>query len=290
MKIGILTDTNTGLFAEDEKKYEGLHIMAMPFMINGENYFEGINLTHEEFYEKLKSDAEIFTSMPAIGELVDKWEELLNVYDEIVYIPMSSSLSMSCQTAINFSRDYEGRVFVVDNQRISVTQKQSVLDALKMAKEGKSGAEIKEYLENTKQDSSIYIMVDTLKYLKRGGRITPAAAMIGTLLKLKPVLQIQGGKLDSFAKTMNERVARQKMIDAMKKDFETRFADFVAQGEMKLFVAYTNCREKAEDFANQVREAFPDIEISAVDPLSLQVSCHIGDGALAIASARAYRG
>lgn len=290
MKVAILTDSNTGLFAEDEKKYKGLYVMPMPFMIDGENYYEGINLTHEQFYEKLKGDAEIFTSMPAIGEVVDKWEELLKEYDQVVYIPMSSSLSMSCQTAINFARDYEGKVFVADNQRISVTQKQSVFDALKMAEEGKSGEEIKDYLEATKKDSSIYIMVDTLKYLKKGGRITPAAAMIGTLLKLKPVLQIQGGKLDNYAKTLNERVARQKMIDAMKKDFETRFASFVQDKSMKLFVAYTNCLDKAKDFAEQIKREIPDMEISAIDSLSLQVACHIGDGAIAIACAREYRG
>lgn len=290
MKVAILTDSNTGLFAEDEKKYKGLYVMPMPFMIDGENYYEGINLSHEQFYEKLKGDAEIFTSMPAIGEVVDKWEELLKEYDQVVYIPMSSSLSMSCQTAINFARDYGGKVFVADNQRISVTQKQSVFDALKMAEEGKSGEEIKDYLEATKKDSSIYIMVDTLKYLKKGGRITPAAAMIGTLLKLKPVLQIQGGKLDNYAKTLNERVARQKMIDAMKKDFETRFASFVQDKSMKLFVAYTNCLDKAKDFAEQIKREIPDMEISAIASLSLQVACHIGDGAIAIACAREYRG
>ena len=290
MKVAILTDSNTGLFAEDEKKYNGLYIMSMPFMIDGENYYEGINLTHQQFYEKLKGDAEIFTSMPAIGEVVDKWEELLKEYDQVVYIPMSSSLSMSCQTAINFARDYEGKVFVADNQRISVTQRQSVFDALKMAQEGKNGQEIKDYLESTKKDSSIYIMVDTLKYLKKGGRITPAAAMIGTLLKLKPVLQIQGGKLDNYAKTLNERVARQKMIDAMKKDLETRFARYVSDKSMKLYVAYTNCLDKAKDFAEQIKKEIPDLEISAIDSLSLQIACHIGDGAIAIACAREYRG
>ena len=284
MKVAILTDSNTGLFAEDEKKYNGLYIMSMPFMIDGENYYEGINLTHQQFYEKLKGDAEIFTS------IVDKWEELLKEYDQVVYIPMSSSLSMSCQTAINFARDYEGKVFVADNQRISVTQRQSVFDALKMAQEGKNGQEIKDYLESTKKDSSIYIMVDTLKYLKKGGRITPAAAMIGTLLKLKPVLQIQGGKLDNYAKTLNERVARQKMIDAMKKDLETRFAQYVSDKSMKLYVAYTNCLDKAKDFAEQIKKEIPDLEISAIDSLSLQIACHIGDGAIAIACAREYRG
>lgn len=288
MKVAVLTDTNAGLFAEDEKKYPGLFIMPSPFMINGENYFEGINLDDKGFYEKLKGEAEIFTSMPSIGEVLEKWEEILKEYDQLVYIPLSSSLSMSCQTAINFSHEYEGRVFVADNQRISVTQKQSVFDALKMADEGKTGEEIRDYLEQTKKDSSIYIMVDTLKYLKKGGRITPAAAMIGTLLKLKPVLQIQGGKLDNYAKTLNEKVARQKMIDAMKKDFETRFADFVSKGTMKLFVAYTDCLEKAEDFAEQVRQAFPNVEISSIDPLSLQVACHIGEGSIAIASANSY--
>lgn len=290
MKVAVLTDTNAGLFAEDEKKYQGLFIMPSPFMIDGENYFEGINLDDKGFYEKLKGEAEIFTSMPSIGEVVEKWDEILKEYDQLVYIPLSSSLSMSCQTAINFSREYEGRVFVADNQRISVTQKQSVFDALKLASEGKSGEEIRDYLEQTKKDSSIYIMVDTLKYLKKGGRITPAAAMIGSLLKLKPVLQIQGGKLDNYAKTLNEKVARQKMIDAMKKDFETRFAEFISAGTMKLFVAYTNCPEKAQDFANQVKQEFPNVEISSIDPLSLQVACHIGDGSIAIACANAYGG
>lgn len=290
MKVAILTDTNAGLFAEDEKKYDGLFVMPSPFMINGENYFEGINLDDNGFYEKLKSDAEIFTSMPAIGEVVEKWEEILKEYDQLVYIPLSSSLSMSCQTAINFSRDFDGKVFVVDNQRISVTQKQSVFDALNLAKEGKSGDEIKEYLESTKKDSSIYIMVDTLKYLKKGGRITPSAAMIGTLLKIKPVLQIQGGKLDNYAKTMNEKVARQKMVDAMRKDFETRFAEFVKNGTMRLFVAYTNCLEKAKDFASQIKAEFPNIEIASIDPLSLQVACHIGEGSIAIACANSYGG
>ena len=234
----------------------------------------------------LAQDADISTSQPAIGEIVELWENLLKEYDEVVHIPMSSALSMSCETATNFAKNYQGKVQVVDNHRISVTQKQSVYDAIKLAKEGKNALEIKSILEKTKSDSSIYIMVDTLKYLKKGGRVTPAAAAIGTLLKIKPVLQIQGGKLDQYAKVMNEKVARQKMIMAIAKDLEERFANFVKNEEIELFVAYTNCRDKAEDFAKQIQEAIPNVKLTYVDPLPLSIACHIGSGALAVACAR----
>lgn len=288
-KVAIVTDSNSGISQEEASKIDGLFVIPMPFMIDDEEYYEDINLSQEEFYQKLAGDCNISTSQPSPGSVLEFWDNVLKDFDELVHIPMSSSLSRACETAINFSADYNGKVVVVDNQRISVTQRQSVEDALNLAKEGKSAKEINDYLIETKKDSSIYIMVPTLKYLKRGGRITPAASAIGTLLKIKPVLQIQGGKLDSFAKVLNEKTAREKMIGAMKKDFETRFKDFVENGEMVLNIAHTNCPEKAEDFAKQVRAEFPGIEIKFIDPLSLSVSCHIGEGSLAIASARKYR-
>ena len=172
--------------------------------------------------------------------------------------------------------------------KIFLTLKQSVIDALEMAREGKSAEEIKEYLENTRRDSSIYIMVNTLKYLKKGGRVTPAAAAIGTLLKIKPVLQIQGGKLDQFAKVLNEKVAKLKMINAIKKDLKDRFSQYVGNNEMLLFVAYTNCKDKALVFADEIRKEIPNVPLVYVDPLSLSVACHIGDGAIAVACARKY--
>ncbi len=285
-KIAIVTDSNSGISQKEAKSLGDLYVVPMPFIVNDEEYFEDINLTQEEFYQKLAEDADISTSQPSIGGITELWDDLLKKYDEVVHIPMSSALSMSCETATNFAKGYDGRVHVVDNHRISITQKQSCLDALTLAKEGKSGAEIKDYLLKTKADSSIYIMVDTLKYLKKGGRVTPAAAAIGTLLKIKPVLQIQGGKLDQFAKVMNEKVARQKMIAAIKKDLQERFSDLVAKGEMVVACAYTNCREKAEDFARQVKEELPNVELKWVDPLSLSVSCHIGSGSLAVGCMR----
>lgn len=289
MKVAVVTDSNSGITQVEAKHMEDIFVIPMPFTIDGEEYFEDITLSQEEFYEKLAQDAEISTSQPAIGSIVELWEELLKKYDQVVHIPMSSSLSMSCETATNFAKEFNGKVVVVDNQRISVTQRQAVEDSYYLAKEGKSAEEIKDYLINTKKDSSIYIMVSTLKYLKKGGRVTPAAAAIGTLLKIKPVLQIQGGKLDSFAKVMNEKVARVKMIDAIKRDFETRFKEYVDNGQMRIFVAYTKDNQKGQEFAEQIKVEFPNVPLTHVDPLSLSVSCHIGEGALAIACAKAYK-
>ena len=286
MKVAIVTDSNSGITQKEAKEMKDLYVIPMPFLVNDEEYFEDISLSQEEFYKMLGEDTDISTSQPSIAGVTDLWEELLKKYDEVVHIPMSSALSMSCETATNFAKNYNGKVHVVDNHRISITQKASCMDALALARQGKSGKEIKDYLLKTKSDSSIYIMVDTLKYLKKGGRVTPAAAAIGTLLKIKPVLQIQGGKLDQFAKVMNEKVARQKMISAIKKDLQERFADLVANGEMILSCAYTNCRDKAEDFANQIRAEIPNIEVGWVDPLSLSVSCHIGSGSLAVGCMR----
>lgn len=287
-KIAVVTDSNSGITQKEAENLKDVFVVPMPFTIDGEEYFEDISLSQDEFYKKLTDNADISTSQPSIGSVTELWDNLLLKYDQIVHIPMSSSLSMTCETAKNFSKDYNGKVQVVDNQRISVTLKQSVIDALEMAREGKSAEEIKEYLENTRRDSSIYIMVNTLKYLKKGGRVTPAAAAIGTLLKIKPVLQIQGGKLDQFAKVLNEKVAKLKMINAIKKDLKDRFSQYVENNEMLLFVAYTNCKDKALVFADEIRKEIPNVPLVYVDPLSLSVACHIGDGAIAVACARKY--
>ena len=285
-KIAVVTDSNSGITQKEAEELKDVYVIPMPFTIDGEEYFEDINLSQEQFYQKLTNDADISTSQPSIANITELWDKLLKKYDYILHIPMSSALSMSCETAENFAKEYNGKVLVIDNKRISVTQKQSVYDALALIKQGKSAEEIKDILLKTSMDASIYIMVDTLKYLKKGGRITPAAAAIGTLLRIKPVLKIQGGKLDQFVKALNDKVARERMIDAMKKDIETRFSDLKAKGELNIFVAYTNCREKAEEFAKQITEAISDVPLTFVDPLSLSVSCHIGSGALAIACSR----
>lgn len=284
--IAVVVDSNSGVTSKDLQSLKDVYVIPMPFMIDGEEYFEEINLSQEDFYSKLENDSDISTSQPAIGQVIELWDNLLKKYKQIIHIPMSSSLSQTCETAKNFAKDYEGKVFVVDNKRISVTLKQSMHDALTLIDKGYSGEEIRKILEDTSADSSIYIMVDTLKYLKKGGRITPAAAAIGTLLKIKPVLQIQGGKLDSFAKVMNEKVARIKMINAIKGDIEKRFKEYVEENKMQISVAYTNCKDKAEEFVNQIKQEIPNIKIAYVEPLSLSIACHIGSGALAIAISR----
>lgn len=282
-KVAIMTDSNSGI-TQAEAKEMGITIIPMPFYIDEKMFYEDIDLTQEQFYEKLRSDCEIKTSMPLVGNVTDTWDEVLKEYDEIVYIPMSSGLSSSCSTAIMLSEDYDGRVEVIDNQRISVTQRQSVLDAMELAAAGKSAAEIKQILMDAKFDSSIYIMLDTLYYLKKGGRITPAAAALGTLLKLKPVLQIQGEKLDAFAKARTSKQGKSIMIETMKKDFAERFNDPEGK-EMNLEIAYSYDREAAEAFKEEVQAAFPNNDI-IMNPLSLSVSCHIGPGALAIACSK----
>ena len=281
-KVAILTDSNSGI-TQAQSKELGVKVIPMPFFIDGEQYFEDINLTQEEFYEKLKQDADISTSQPSIGEIQDAFDELLKEYDELVYIPMSSGLSGTCQTATMVADDYDGKVQVVNNQRISVTMRQSVLDAKELAQRGKSAAEIKEILEKHKMESSIYITLDTLKYLKKGGRITPAAAAIGTMLKLNPVLQIQGEKLDAFAKARGKASAKNIMLKAMQDDLDTRFAEFAKDGKMHMEVAYSGNPEEAEEWAALVKETFPQFDFH-MDPLSLSVACHIGHGALAIAT------
>jgi len=279
-KIAVVSDSNSGITPQEAKEL-GVYILPMPFFINQETYYEGENLTQEQFYEKLKDGCDISTSMPSVASVTDLWEELLKEYDEIVHIPMSSGLSSSFETAHMLANDYEGKVFVVNNQRISVTQRLSVTDAKELADMGKSASEIKEILEREKLESSIYIMVDTLTYLKKGGRITPAAAALGTLLRLKPVLQIQGEKLDAFAKARTVKQAKTIMMDAIKNDFANRFLDPEGKN-MRLSMAYTFDLDAAEAFRKEVRQAFPNFNEIPMDPLSLSVSCHIGPGALAV--------
>ena len=282
-KVAIISDSNGGITQSMAKKL-GVTVMPMPFFVGDKTLYEDIDLSQEEFYQMLSEKTDIHTSMPLVGNVTDTWDELLKEYDEIVHIPMSSGLSGSCETAMMLSQDYDGKVQVVNNQRISVTQRQSVLDALALAKQGRTASEIKTILERDKFESSIYIMVDTLYYLKKGGRITPAAAALGILLKLKPVLQIQGEKLDAFAKARTVKQAKGIMIEAMKNDFANRFKD--PSGEhMYLEMAYTHDLEAAENFKKEVQEAFPGMEIR-MDPLSLSISCHIGPGALAVACSK----
>ncbi|MCM1252604.1 MAG: DegV family protein [Clostridium sp.] len=279
-KIAIVTDSNSGI-TQKQAKEMGVSVLPMPFMIDEETYYEDITLTQAEFYEKLAAGAAVVTSQPTPESVLKLWDELLKDYDEIVHIPMSSGLSGSCQSAVMLSEDYEGRVQVVNNQRISITQRQSVLDALMLAKQGKSAAEIKEILEKDKFNSSIYIMLDTLYYLKKGGRITPAAAALGTILKLKPVLQIQGEKLDAFAKARTVTQGKSIMINAIRNDMNNRFGG-ATPDNMELMMAYTYDLDAAEQFRAEVKEAFPGFDIH-MDPLSLSVACHIGPGSLAVA-------
>lgn len=283
-KVAIVTDSNSGITQSEGRKM-GISVLPMPFYINDVLYLEGITLTQEEFYERLKQEEPISTSQPNPGEVCGLWDNLLKEYDEIVHIPMSSGLSAAYETAEGLARDYDGKVQVVNNQRISVTQRQSVMDALALAAAGKDAASIKQKLEEEKFESSIYITLETLKYLKKGGRITPAAAAIGTVLNLKPVLQIQGEKLDAFAKTRGKKQARKIMLKAMKDDFENRFAEYAAKGEMVLTGAYAGNPEEAAEWTAEIEEAFPGYEVH-LDPLSLSVGCHIGYGALAIACAK----
>ena len=279
-KIAVVTDSNSGITQEQAKEL-GLHVLPMPFMINEETYFEDINLTQKEFYERLANGDNVITSQPSPDSVMNLWNSLLKEYDEIVHIPMSSGLSGSCQSALMLAQDYEGKVQVVNNQRISVTQRQSAMDALQLTERGMDAKQIKDFLEEDKFNSSIYIMLDTLYYLKKGGRITPAAAALGTLLKLKPVLQIQGEKLDAFAKARTTNQGKSVMINAIRNDMNNRFGG-VDKDKIWLQMAYTDNEEAAMAFKEEIMAEFPGFDIH-MDPLSLSIACHIGPGALAVA-------
>lgn len=287
--VAIVTDSNSGI-SQAEGKELGIYVIPMPFLVDGKLYFEDVDMNKEQFYHFLENDADLSTSQPSPGDVMDLWDKLLKEYDEIVHIPMSSGLSASCSTAMGLARDYDGKVQVVDNQRISVTMQQSVMDAKHLVAAGKSAAQIKEILEKEALESSIYLMVDTLKYLKKGGRITPAAALLGSALNLKPILQIQGDKLDAYKKVRGVKAAKKNMLEAMKKDVEGRFSDYVTKGQLKLHVAYTTDEETARQWKEEVQNMFPDIAISRMDPLSFSVTCHTGPGVLAIAASHALDG
>ena len=279
-KVRIITDSNSGITVEDAREL-GVTVLPMPFSINEEVYFEQESLTHEQFYEELAAGKDIMTTQPSPAQVMGIWDEALKEYDEIVYIPMSSGLSGSYQTAAMLAEDYEGKVHVVNNQRISVTQRQSVLDALRLLKAGKSAKEIKDILEEDKFNSSIYLMVDTLVYLKKGGRITPAAAALGTLLKLKPVLQIQGERLDAFAKARTLSQAKSIIINAVKSDIDKRFGG-LSKENISLHMAYAHDLDRILEFKEEVLKEFPGYDINLY-PLSLSVATHIGPGCIALA-------
>lgn len=283
-RIAIVTDSNSGI-TQKEAQELGITVLAMPFYIDEQLFLEDITLTQEEFYTRLAQDADISTSQPSPADVMETWERLLQKYEKVVHIPMSSGLSNSCQTAMVLARGFKNKVMVVDNQRISVTQRQSVLDAIELAKAGKTAEEIKEYLERESHESSIYITLETLKYLKKGGRITPAAAALGTVLNLKPVLQIQGEKLDAFSKARGKKQAKKTMIKAMEKDLKTRFKDHQQKGLMCLEAAYTGNLEEALEWKAELEKTFSPMKVYMA-PLSLSVACHIGQGALAVAVAK----
>ena len=281
-KIAIMTDSNSGI-TQKEGKEQGIFVVPMPFLINDKEYFEDITLNQEEFYEKLTQNATVSTSQPSIENLTKQWDEILEEYEELIYIPMSSGLSGSCSTATMLAQDYDGRVKVVDNQRISVTQRRSVEDASRMAKEGRSSSEICEKLMETKLEASIYIMVDTLKYLRKGGRLTPAVAALGTILRIKPVLQIQGEKLDTFAKARTIKQGTNIMLDAMEKDVAERFDNNL--DDLYIDVAHTQNEQGAQELKQEIEKRYPQVQVR-INPLSLSISCHIGPGSLAVAMAK----
>ena len=285
MKIAVVTDSNSGI-TQAQAKEMGVAVLPMPFMIDGETYYEDITLTQEQFYRKLKDNSDISTSQPTPDSIMKMWDELLKEYDQIVHIPMSSGLSGSCSTAMMLAGEdeYEGKVFVVDNRRISVTQYQSVKDAQMLAAMGMDGAQIRKRLEETAADSVIFITVDTLKYLKKGGRITPAAAALGTLLRIKPVLIILGEKLDSFAKARTMKQAKTMMMNAIQKELDERLHDSGCK-DCHLAIAHTDNEEAALEFQKEVKERFPDADVYMA-PLSLSIACHIGPGSLAVTATR----
>lgn len=280
-KVRIITDSNSGILQSQAQEL-GIFVIPMPFMIDEEEYEEEISISQEKFYQLLASDPTISTSCPAPGYLTNLWDEQLKEYDSIVYIPMSSGLSSTCDTSKRLAQEYNGKVQVVDNERISVTQKMSVYEAIALAKEGKSALEIREYLEASKDKASIYICVDTLKYLKKGGRISATAAALGTMLRIKPILSSRGGRFEKTAVAMSMGQAKKRMMQQIKHELENEFKEEYSQGKMTLYIAHTQNEAEALRFKEEVEREFA-MPVKFVDPLSLSVSCHIGPGALALA-------
>lgn len=287
MTVAIMTDNQSGIFPEEGKKL-GVYILRMPFFLDGKQYYENETITAQEFFDRMEHnpDMEFSTSMPPAGEVLSMWKEALKTHDEVVYIPMSSGLSSSCETATLLAQQFDGKVQVVNNQRISLTQRQTVYDAMTLRDQGKSAKEIKDILEAEKFNSSIYIMVGSLDYLKRGGRVTPAAALLGGLLRIRPILQIQGEKLDAFAKARSLKAAKKIMFDALHKDLDGRFKPFVDKKEMEVYISYTHGQpEQVKQWFEEVKTEFSDFNVTQ-DPLSLSISCHTGPGCLGIGCAR----
>ncbi len=284
MKTAIVTDSNCGITVRQANEL-GIEIQPTPVLVNGNQYFEEEGFTQERFYEKLaKADTTVATSQPNPFDVAERWRRLLKTHDEILYMPLSSGLSETALTIKKMAEtepEFIGRVYALDNHRVSITQKQTVLDALKMFGEGKTTKQVYDYLMETGKYSSIYIALGTLKYLKKSGRLTPAAALIGTMLKIKPVLQNHGGVFDTYAKVRKTTEAKKVMTDALAHDLENDFKDLRAQGKMIIAVAHTQNYDEAVKFAEELKERFPDCQLEHVDPLSLSVACHIGPGALA---------
>ena len=283
MKTCILTDTNSGITPEIAKEM-GVEVLKMPVIINGETYYEGDTITDKQFYEYQNNNADITTSQVSPGVVTQTWDNLLKVYDAIIYIPMSSGLSQSCDIAKILAEDYKGKVFVLDNKRISVTQRNSVEDALNLIKEGKTAEQIYNILLKESRNNMIFIMVDTLKELKKGGRVTAAGAALGATFHIKPILKIEGGKLDAYAKSIGVKKAKLTMLNAIKEYRENEFKDF-KDDELQYDVAYTNNLEDAKVWKQEVEEFF-NIKVCHFDPLSLSIATHIGTGALVVTISR----
>lgn len=280
-RVAIMTDSNSGLSPAEAKEY-GIYVVPMPFYIDGKVFYEGVTITREEFFSRLNADADITTSQPEPGTVTDMWTELLKTHDQVVYAPMSSGLSGACATAKMLAAEFDGKVRVVDNQRISVPLVQSLLDARRMAEQGMDADEIGRILEETRFDNSIYIMVDTLKYLKKGGRVTPLAAAVGTVLNIKPILQIQGEKLDAYSKARGRVQGKAVMIEALRKTLDDKFAGLDPVNDLWLQAAHTVSDEEALAWKNELEEAFPGMECRLA-PLGLSIACHTGEGALGCA-------
>ena len=275
-KPAIMTDTNSGITPEAAAE-KGLYLLKMPFLIDGEDHLEYGDISYEEFFRRLDSGADVSTSQPSPASLTDMWDGILKSHDELVYIPMSSGLSGTCETAKALAADYDGKVFVADNRRISVTLYMSVYEALRLSESGMSAAEITERLESEADFQSIYVSVNTLEHLKKSGRVTAAGAAIGTVLGIKPVLQIQGGKLDAYKKVRGMKAAQQAMLEGIENDIKDRFAG----KKVEIRTAYSGDRETGEAWRAEVQRYFPDYNI-VLDSLPISISCHVGGGALGI--------
>ncbi len=279
--IIIMTDSNSGIL-QSEAKELGIFVVPMPFTINDEEYLEEISISQDKFYEFLAENADVSTSQPSQIYLEETWTNLLKDYEEVVYIPMSSGLSATCENAKNYAKSFDGKVFVVDNKRISATMKSSVFEAIALAKQGKTGAQIKAYLERTWNLFSVYIMVGTLKYLKKGGRISPAAAAIGSALKLKPILETTGDKFEKVGMVLSVAQAKKKMIAKIKADIEGKLKAQYEEGTLTSSVVHTENLAEAEKFQAELKAEFPNLKFTQIEILSLSVSCHIGPGSLAV--------